>query len=526
MRRGTGGLSISDRLAHLAAEAPDHPAIVEGVTGGSYREVTYRRLFEEVSELAELFGSWNRDMDGDAVVCHPASLSIGTAEIILAALCAGVTVLPHAPGMDADVLSGALGRAGLSGDTRPVRLPGPPGTDRGPGDTVRIARWERPAEGRRPRYLLATSGSTGIPKLVPFQNFGSYDPRAVPDIVFRTCKWRSGQKQLIMLPLYHIGTMAALVQGVLDRNQVFLASHHDPEELLGAIAEHRIEWLMLTPNYMRHLLAAAERRPECLDSLNGVLHTALPCPAPLKQAWLDLLGGERLFEMYGGTEGVGVTVISGSEWLEKPGSVGRGLLTEVRIGDARGLERDEDGIGRIYLRRFGASARTRSATPWLRTTSDGFVSLGDLGWVDEDGYLFVFDRAANRAATAGGVTWLGRLSLLLRTHPDILDAECVALTDADRVEVGMLLVTRDPRAVPDLAELERFCAARAGGHEFPRIHLQVEEIPRSEIGKPDATAIRAVFDSAGPRHARTPVTSPSEEKTSPSEEKVPRGSTA
>ncbi|MER7756684.1 AMP-binding protein [Kitasatospora sp. NPDC097643] len=519
MRRGTGVLSISERLAELAAEAPDHPAIIEGVTGGSYREITYQRLFEEVSALAGLFGSWNRDMDGDAVVCHPASLSIETAKIILAALCAGVTVLPHAPRIDTEVLSSALGRAGLSGRTRPARIPGSPGTDQGPGATVRITRWERPTEGRRPRYLLATSGSTGIPKLVPFQNFGSYDPRAVPDIVFRTCKWRSGQKQLIMLPLYHIGTMAALVQGVLDRNQVFLASHHDPEELLGAIAEHRIEWLMLTPNYMRHLLPAAVRRPERLDSLNGVLHTALPCPAPLKQAWLDLLGGERVFEMYGGTEGVGVTVISGSEWTAKPGSVGRGLLTEIRIGDARGLERGEDGIGKIYLRRFGASARTRSATPWLQSTSDGFVSLGDMGWVDEDGYLYVFDRAANQTATASGVTWLGRLSLVLRTHPDILDAECVALTDAGRVDVGMLLVTRDPRAVPDLAELERFCAAQAGGHEFPRIHVQVAEIPRSEIGKPDATAIKAIFDSTGSPRARTPLTSPSEEK-------VPRGSTA
>ncbi|WP_329579266.1 acyl--CoA ligase [Kitasatospora sp. NBC_01250] len=519
MRRGTGVQSISERLSELAAETPDRPAITELAAGGTYREITYRRLFEDVSALAGLFDSWNRDMDGDAVICHPASVSIESAKTILAALCAGVTVLPHAPLIDAEVLSSALSRAGLSGHLRSVRMPGAPETDQGPGATVRMTRWEHPAEGRRPHYLLATSGSTGIPKLVPFRNFGGYDPRAVPDVVFRTCKWQSGQKQLIVLPIYHIGTVAALIQGVLDRNQLFLANQLDPEEMLDAIADRRIEWLMLTPNYLRHLLPAAARRPERLNSLNGLLHTALPCPAPLKQAWLDLLGGERVFEMYGGTEGVGVTVISGSEWLAKPGSVGRGLLTDIRIGDAQGLERGEDGIGQIYLRRFGASARTHAATPWLRSTSDGFVSLGDMGWVDEDGYLYVFDRAANQTATASGVAWLGRLSLVLRTHPDILDAECIALTDDGQVDVGMLLVTRDPRAVPDLAELERFCATQAGGHRFPRIHLQVAEIPRSEIGKPDATAIRAIFSSAGSRETRTPVTSPFEEE-------VPRGSTA
>ncbi|MER5776453.1 AMP-binding protein [Streptomyces sp. NPDC002039] len=519
MRRSTAVLSISGRLSELAADIPDNPAIIEVVAGGSHREITYQRLCEDVSALAELFDSWKRDMDGDAVICHPASVSIESAKIILAALCAGVTVFPHSPQIDAEMLSGALSRAGLSGDTRCVRIPPQHETDQDSGATVRITRWESPAEGRRPQYLLATSGSTGIPKLVPFWNFGSYDPRAVPDAVFRTCKWQSGQKQLIVLPIYHIGTVAALIQGVLDRNQVFLANRLDPEELLDTIADRRIEWLMLTPNYMNHLLPAAVRHPERLNSLNAILHTALPCPAPLKQAWLDLLGGERVFEMYGGTEGVGVTVISGSEWMARPGSVGRGLLTEIRIGDARGLERGEDGIGLIYLRRFGASARTHSATPWLQSTSDGFASLGDMGWVDEDGYLYVFDRAANQTATSSGVAWLGRLSLVLRTHPDILDAEGIALTDAGHVDVGMLLVTRDSQTVPDLAELERFCATQMGGHEFPQVYLQVDEIPRSEIGKPDATAIRAIFESASSRQFRTPVTSRFEEE-------VPHGSTA
>ncbi|MER5635913.1 AMP-binding protein [Kitasatospora sp. NPDC002227] len=482
---------ISARLAELAAGTPDRPAVVELTAGGEFREISYRDLVRAVSELAEVFRAWAGD--GAGVICLPATVSAASAKIILAALCAGVTIFPHTPGLEGETLAEALGRAGIDPRSRPASVPGvrEPGSDT--EVAVRLARWSARSDGSRPRYLLATSGSTGVPKLVPFHNLGEYDARTVPDLVFRACGWRAGQRQLLTLPVHHIGTVAALVQGVLDRNQLYLAHRLDSQELLGAIEEHRIEWLMLTPNYLRSLLPLAERSPGSLSSLRGLLHTALPCPAPLKHAWVALLGGDRLFEMYGGTEGVGVTVISGTEWLARPGSVGRGLLTEIRIDD--GPEQGEGGVGRIYLRRLGGAARARQVAHWLPSTPDGFVSLGDLGWLDEDGYLYVFDRAANRAVTATGVAWLGRLSLVLRAHPGIQDAECILLGDAEG-EAGVLLVPRDATAGLDLAEVRSFCAAQLGSREFPQVCLQVGEIPRSEIGKPDAVAIKAVFDSA------------------------------
>ncbi|MEU6541022.1 AMP-binding protein [Streptomyces sp. NPDC047000] len=499
MPRAVNAMPISEKLTELAAEAPDFPAIIEVAAGRSSREVTYRCLVDDVRGIADLLRAWNRDLNGAAVVCHPATVSIETTKIILAALCAGVTVLPYAPQLDAEALSGALGNAGLSTRTRYLRVPGSSSSEPGreSAATVHLTRWEHTTEHRRPRYLLTTSGSTGVPKIVPFWNLGDYDPRTIPDLVFRACGWRSGQRQLITLPIHHIGTVAALVQGVLDRNQIVLAKPMEPEDLLNTIADHRIGWLMVTPHYMKALLPAATRDPQRLKSLTGILHTALPCPAPLKQAWIDLLGGERVFEMYGGTEGVGVTVINGSEWLAKPGSVGRGLLTHLRIGDVPGQAQGAGGIGRIYLRRLGAAGRARSAAPWLRHTDDGYVSLGDMGWLDEDGYLYVFDRAANRAATSSGVMWLGRLSLVLRTHPDVLDAECVALTGAERDTTGALLVLRDSVAELDLPAIQSFCASRIKDHELPEVCIRVTEIPRSEIGKPDAVAIRKIFDRKG-----------------------------
>jgi bile acid-coenzyme A ligase len=495
MRHKESAKPLYGRLAELAAEMPDRSAVVEVFTGGRHWEISYREFVDGVSELADLFREWAGE-EG-AVICLPSTLSASSARIILAALCADVTIFPHSPELAGETLAEALRRAGLDPSTRRARVPAVSGSGAESTVEVRLSRWVDGAGERRPRYLLATSGSTGVPKIVPCWDLGAYDPRTVPDIVFRACGWRSGQKQLITLPIYHIGTVAALVQGVLDRNQIFLAHRLDPEDLLGVISERRIEWLMLTPNYLRSLLPAAEGSPERLSSLRGLLHTALPCPAPLKHAWLDLLGGDRLFEMYGGTEGVGVTVISGAEWIKKPGSVGRGLLTEIRIGDDQGQERGDDGIGRIYLRRLGGSARVLSETPWLERTPDGFVSLGDMGWVDDDGYLYVFDRAANRAVTSTGFTWLGRLSLVLRSHPDILDAECIALEGAgdDGDGIGVMFVPRDPVGGVSLSEVRAFCATQLAGQEFPRICLRADEIPRSEIGKPDAVAVKEIFDS-------------------------------
>ncbi|MGC0318504.1 AMP-binding protein [Kitasatospora acidiphila] len=473
----------------MAGRDPHRVALVELTADRPPVALTAQALADEVLGLAERFAA---DIAGDEVICWPADNTISTATVILAALCAGVTVFPFPARTSNDLLDDMLQAAGLSStpeeDGRVAAL----SAGSHLADPIRIASWTSTRFRRSPTHLLATSGSTSTPKLTPFWNDGAYDPRAVPDLVFRTCQWQGGQRQLLVLPLSHIAPFAALLQGVLDENQLVLGSRLDPEAIASAVEEHRIEWMMLTPNHMQRLLPIAVDRPERFASLRAVLHTALPCPVELKTAWLAALGPERVFEMYGGTEGVGVTVIRGTEWAVRPGSVGRGVMTKIQILDEHGEPTKPGELGQVYMRRLGAPAVDRGRTGWLSSTSDGFVSLGDTGWVDEDGFLFIHDRTANRVAVNEAVAWLGRTSTVLRTHPDVLDAEC--LRRGPDGGISAFVVPRTG-SVLDPQALARHCEARLATHECPTGYIQVTAIPRSELGKVSRTELESMAAS-------------------------------
>jgi len=488
MQKRVTPLPIAARLADLAMKAPEDTVLTEPAANGEWRMVSYHELLRDVRTLSESISVKRRTYGREIVVCYPARPTVETVIAILAALCAEVPVFPHSPRLDGERLSAVLEKGNLS------LLPkGIDGTGAlGQLDAMRIASWSSGEPARRPVYLLATSGSTSTPKLVPFWNLGHYDPRAIPDLVFRSCGWTPGQRQLLALPPNHIAPFAALIQGVLDENHLVLAGDLTADDTVDAIVRWGVEWLMLTPNHMQRLLPHARCRSAELTQVRGLLHTALPCPPGLKNDWIDLLPSARVYEMYGGTEGVGVTVIDGAEWQRRPGSVGRGLLTSVRVQYDDGSPAPHGAIGRVFLKRLGASG-PRPELDWLETTSDGYRSLGDVGWVDGDGYLYVFDRAANAVVAESGVAWLGRTSLVLRGHPGLLDAECVTLGDDEQQVIGAMVVARDGIDV-DLRDVHRHCVEYLATFERPQIYLRVSMIPRSDLGKVDAVAIRAEFD--------------------------------
>jgi bile acid-coenzyme A ligase len=512
-------VSIAARLDNLAAIDPRRVALAEVTAGGVVTTVTISQFAEDVRLLAGTLAESYDGLGCRAVFCHPASNSISSATTILAALQAGLPIFPHTTRFDQETLARILRAAGITGDN--TLLPtGAGNTDHQLGEMVA---WPDPPYPSPPTYLLASSGSTGLPKLVPFWNHREYDPRAVPDVVFRSCRWRDMTTQMMVLPLYHIAPISALLQGLLDGKTTVLCHDLEPDLIVETMERMEIEWSLLTPDYMRELLPAAQRNPERLRSLRAILHSAFACPADLKRSWLDLLGPARVYEMYGGTEGVGVTLISGSDWLARPGSVGRGVLTSVRIVDDQGIPLPANRVGRVHLRRLGARSDAIHRAALLDPDRDGFVGLGDLGWIDDDGFLYIVDRTANEVQSGDGVAWLGQISAALRSHPDVMDAECVALDpvgSVGRADGGVeeelksgdmlcaVVVLRDDVDL-DPDGLRRHCAARlvrsddrpvpeavAGGRlssgavAAGRLRFTVvPSIPRSEIGKPDRIAL-------------------------------------
>lgn len=169
----------------------------------------------------------------------------------------------------------------------------------------------------------------------------------------------------------------------------------DAATALALVAEHRVDWMYAVPTMMHRIwrLPESERTRYDVSSLRVVFHMAAPCPVWLKQAWIEWIGGDVILELYGGTEAQAITVITGTEWLDHRGSVGRPVLGEMVVLDIEGKALAPGEVGEIWMRRgpdAAPSYRYVGATP--KSRRGGWESLGDMGWKDTDGYIYLSDR--------------------------------------------------------------------------------------------------------------------------------------
>jgi bile acid-coenzyme A ligase len=244
-------------------------------------------------------------------------------------------------------------------------------------------------------------------------------------------------------------------------------------------------------------LPAAERTAFDVSSLQVVFHMAAPCPWWLKQAWIDWLGGERVLELYGGTEAQAITFITGSEWLEHRGSVGRPLLGEIRVLDVDGSELPPGEVGEVWMRRgAGAPPSYRYVGAQARSRPDGWESLGDMGWKDEDGYLYLSDRATDMILVGGANVYPAEIESALEEHPDVRSSCVIGLPDEEYGNlVHAIVQAADP--IPT-AELDEFLRARLARYKLPRTYEFVASPLRGDDGKVRRSALRAERLPGGP----------------------------
>jgi bile acid-coenzyme A ligase len=278
--------------------------------------------------------------------------------------------------------------------------------------------------------------------------------------------------------------MTLLIAAILDANTLVLQTMFWARWTVELIERHSIEWLQLAPSHMRACVQLAEPCPEQFASVRGMLHTAAVCDAVTKRAWIDLLRPERVFEMYASTEDVGATVIRGDEWLQHPGSVGKGFLTKLRIVGEDGRRQAVGTIGKVYMRRASwrraaryLDGRTMEATP------DGFVCVGDYGWLDADGYLFLAPRRTDMLNVGGENVYPAELESVYAEHPDILDSVAVGVPDDILgTAIQLQVVVRDSSALTPSA-LIAFGSNKLAPHKVPGSVAFVSQVPRSEAGK-------------------------------------------
>src|SRR5207244_11682806 len=158
---------------------------------------------------------------------------------------------------------------------------------------------------------------------------------------------------LVTGPLYHNGPFMTSVLALLSGNHLVVMPRFDPPVALALVEQHQVDWMYAVPTMMHRIwrLPEAERTRHDLSSLRVVFHMAAPCPIWLKEAWIDWLGAERILELYGGTEAQSFTVITGSEWLERRGSVGRPVFGEMKVLDREGRDVAPGEVGEIWMGR-------------------------------------------------------------------------------------------------------------------------------------------------------------------------------
>jgi len=346
---------------------------------------------------------------------------------------------------------------------------------------------ELPAKVSKYWKILGSGGSTGRPKLIVDHRKAEYDPEQT------MLGMPADGVVMAPGPLYHNAPFGSMHGGLFVGAHIVGMPRFDPEEMLRLIAAHGVQWISIVPTMMHRIwgLSPEVRAQYDLSSLQAVWHSAAAIAPWLKQAWIDWLGAERIFEMYGGTEGLGATMITGTEWLAKPGSVGRAHYGGLQILRADGTEAAPGEIGEIYFSSPAPGERTYhyvGADP--QRSEGGADSLGDLGWVDEDGYLFIADRRADLIVRGGVNVYPLEIENVLDAHPDIVCAIAVGLPDDEfGSRVHAIVETRAGAKVEAIALVE-FARERLASYKVPE-SIELTSTPlRDDSGKARRMALR------------------------------------
>ena len=335
--------------------------------------------------------------------------------------------------------------------------------------------------------VIYTSGTTGRPK-------GVVHPHVDPQVGFEAQKglvelwgFRSDDVHLMVGPAYHTMPGAYVAQHLFVGATSVLMPKFDAAECLRLIATERVTTSAMVPaHFVRILeLPAAVRARYDLSSIRRILHAAAPCPPDVKRRIMEVFPPGSVWEFYGATEGPG-TIIPPDEWLAKPGSVGRPWPgVAVKILDDAGRECGPGEVGTIYLSsRGGARFRYHNAEEKTAAAFRGdFFTVGDVGHLDADGYLFISDRKHDMNISGGVNIYPREIEHVVIEHPDVVDVAVLGVADARWGEAVAAVVERRPGSALDAAALQAWCRERMADYKIPR-HVQfVTELPRDPNGK-------------------------------------------
>ncbi len=495
-------------LEHVSAYAQSAPGRTAVALAGTGRSLTYRELDERSNQLCHHFRRIGL-RQGDHV-----ALVLGNRpeffEVTIAAMRSGLYVTPINWHLSADEAAYIVDDCGASVVIASAALPEL--RDRlalGDGEAARRLLVGGSAAGftdyesalaaqptspipdeSEGSWMLYSSGTTGKPKGIKPATVGGPigQPNGFCGLLKGIYGFGEGGVYLSPAPPYHAAP-AGWTDAVLRLGgTVVIMDRFDPLDTLRAIEKFSVTHVQFVPTHLIRLLKMpeAQRRQFDLSSLRVVVHAAAPCPEQVKRAALEWLG-LIVYEYYSGSEGSGFCAIGPEEWLAHPGSVGRSLLGAVHIVGEDGAEVGPHQTGQVWFetpRRFeyhGDPAKTAEAF-----NDRGWSTLGDIGMVDDEGYLYITDRVSNMVISGGVNIYPREVEDVLVGHPDVIDVAVVGIPDPDFGEAVRAIVEPSPERGPSGAfgaELLDYCRQRLSAFKCPRSVVFLDELPRLPTGK-------------------------------------------
>lgn len=348
--------------------------------------------------------------------------------------------------------------------------------------------------------LLYTSGTTGLPKgtELPPTMFAGGNTMAEHLEGLKKNRFANYGTHLVVGPMYHTGPLSGMRLLVAGTPSVITAKF-DPENTLRVIHEYKTESSVMVPTHFVRMLALPDEVKARYDvsSMKLIAHTGAKCPIDVKRQMIEWFG-PVFSDNYGASE-VGTTCsINSEEWLAHPGSVGRCVppFSPYVVDDdnnelppnteGRLFFKDETGRGIVYPNDPAKSAAAHIAP--------GVFTLGEMGYVDDDGYVYITDRFSDMVVSGGVNLYPAESEQVLIHHPAVLDVACIGVPHPEMgEELKALVILKDPTSPPDPAEIIGFCRERLSTYKCPRSVEFVSDLGRNTMGKINKRTLRAPY---------------------------------
>jgi bile acid-coenzyme A ligase len=480
-----------DAVRRHAATSPDRPSLtVEDTT------LTRAELVASVERVAAVFAERGVGQGSWVTISMPNGIQF--VQSALAAWLLGATPQPishRLPVVEREAIieladpALVVGAQDAEAGGRPVlstgeiaRVAADPSAPRHSVDAVLSPEWK----------VVTSGGSTGRPKLIVASSPADADAISALGMLLHV---RPDASTLVTGPMTHNAPFVLMTAGLLLGNHVVAMRRFDAATTLELVARHGIDWLYLVPTMMVRILRLPEEQRLAYDlsSLRIAFHMAAPCAPWLKREWIDWLGHAKVLELYGGTELQAVTVITGTEWLRHEGSVGRAVIGEIECRDPGGAALPPRVAGELWMRRGGPEVPIpyRYVGATAKTAQDNWESLGDMGFLDEDGYVYVTDRDTDMILVGGANVYPAEVEAALEEHPAVRSACVIGLPDEDLGAVPHALVELAPGSGVTDGELLEHVRSRIQATKVPRSIERVELPLRDDAGKVRRSALRA-----------------------------------